>query len=809
MKKKIIIISTICTCVVLMVILLVIKFSSKEKAVPSDAASKAFIQSKIVNTNNKILLIGIDALDWDILDLLLSKGKLPHFAQLKEKGACGILRSQKPMLSPILWTTIATGRKADEHGIVDFFMYDTESKSSMPASSSQRKVKALWNILSDFNRTSTFIGWFGTWPAEPINGYMISDQVAYQLFKTALSENTDTAMKVYPESLFKKISPLMVTPQQISYEEISHFVHIEEREYDKLWEKEQLKSGQEESMRNPINHLRDVLSSTRTYHQIALQLLRKQQTDLFSIYYEGVDTVCHLFMNYSPPRLSYIPQADYKKYKDAVYQFYQYTDGLVGELLSEIDNNTTVIIISDHGFLSGADRPRSDPADFYGKGAAWHRVDGGVVMMSGKDIKKGKIEGATLFDIAPTILYLSGFPISSEMDGSPLLSAISADFKNKYPVQFIETYEKVNPIQANKRAAITLPEDEKDKIKKKFMALGYISSDDSSTVDPAQLTNVNNLGLVYYELKEYEKAEAEFLKALQLRSDYVDALHNLALVYMAQGKGELALQYAAKMLTSSMSIGEQEYIFIIKLGERFGYLAELEKILQHQIKENPDKIEPLIALGKLYWYLKRNEQAEAAYKKALLLKPDAQMPLLEMFDYLIKQNRVDEAKQLLAKAIEQDTTNAFLITKLGTIHLQQGNFLAAQKEFEKAAKLEPEQFEPLFYLGLTYASQGKLWEAVDSFEKVLQFYPDNYDALLNLGATFAKLRELDRALATFKKAYSLGPKTPMLLNSLGMVYLQLGSEESAINIFEESLRLFPDQPDAKIVEDYLRQIRQK
>jgi tetratricopeptide (TPR) repeat protein len=809
MKKKIIIISTICTCVILIAVLLVIKFSTEEKAVPSDATSKAFIQSKVINTDNKILLIGIDGLDWKILDVLLAKEKLPHFAKLKENGAWGILRSQKPMLSPLLWTTIATGRQADEHGIVDFFMYDSESNSSMPASSSQRKVKALWNIFSDFDRTSTFIAWFATWPAETINGYMVSDQVAYQLFKTSLSEETDNIRKLYPESLFKKISPLMVTPRHISYEEISQFVHIGNEEYNVLWEKEQSKSSEEGKARNPINHLRDVLASTKTYHRIALELLRQDQTDLFSIYYEGIDTVCHLFMNYTPPRLSYISQADYDKYKDAVFQFYQYTDGLVGELLSEIDENTTVIIISDHGFLSGDDRPRSDPADFYGKGAAWHRVDGGVIIMMGNNIAKGEIAGATLFDIAPTILYLSGFPISNEMDGSPLLSAISADYKSKYPLQFIETYETINPFHAGKPATITLPEDEKDKIKKKLMALGYISSDASGPVDTTRLTNINNLGLVYYERKEYEKAEAEFLRALELRPDYIDALHNLALIYMAQGKSELAFQYAAKILTSSMNIGEQDYIFIIKLSERFGYSTKLEEILQHQIRENPHKIEPLIALGKLYWHLKRNDQAEDAYKKALRIKPDAQMPLLEMFNYLTAQNRAEEAKQLVLKALERDTTNAFLITKLGTILLQQGNFLAAQKEFEKAAKLEPEKYEPLFYLGLTYASQGKLWEAASRFEKVLKYYPNNYDALLNLGATYAKLGELDRAMVTFEKAYSIGPKTPMLLNSLGMVYLQLAKEQSAINIFEESLRLFPDQHDAKIVADYLRQIRQK
>ena len=376
-------------------------------------------------------------------------------------------------------------------------------------------------------------------------------------------------------------------------------------------------------------------------------------------------------------------------------------------------------------------------------------------------------------------------------------------------MQFIDTYETVNPISARELSTVDLPEREKEKLKKKLMALGYIGSENSNTIDSTRLTNINNLGLVYYERKEYQKAEVEFLKALDLRPDYIDALHNLALIYLAQGKKDLALENAAKMLTSSMAIGEQDYTLVIKLGEKIGYLTKLEEILYNQIEQNPAKLEPIIALGMLYQHLQRGAKAELAYKKALMINPNAQIPLMQMFNYLTSQNRMEEAEQLLSKAIEQDVNNAFLHSKLGTIYLQQTNFIDALREFEKALELEPDKFEALFYMGLCYGSQGKLREAVKVFEKVLEYYPENYDALLNLGATFAKLGKLDRALSVFRKAYAIGPKTPMLLNSLGMVYLQMGKIESAVSSFEQSLQLFPDQQDAKVVEDYLRQIRDK
>src|SRR5258706_16021431 len=71
-------------------------------------------------TSPRVLLIGIDGADLQIIDRLIAEGKLPTFQRLEREGAFGPLRSQEPLLSPIVWTTIATGRKPEDHGILDF-----------------------------------------------------------------------------------------------------------------------------------------------------------------------------------------------------------------------------------------------------------------------------------------------------------------------------------------------------------------------------------------------------------------------------------------------------------------------------------------------------------------------------------------------------------------------------------------------------------------------------------------------------------------------------------------------------------------
>src|SRR5260221_9668751 len=106
----------------------------------------------------KVLLIGVDGADPAMLDRLIGEGRLPSFARLKAGGASGRLRSREPLLSPILWTTIATGRKGQDHGILDFVEIATDGKP-VPITSSRRRVPALWNVLGPAGKSAGVIGW--------------------------------------------------------------------------------------------------------------------------------------------------------------------------------------------------------------------------------------------------------------------------------------------------------------------------------------------------------------------------------------------------------------------------------------------------------------------------------------------------------------------------------------------------------------------------------------------------------------------------------------------------------------------------
>src|SRR3989441_3305491 len=117
----------------------------------------------------RVLLVGIDGADPQILDRLVADGRLPTFARLRREGAYGRLRSREPLLSPIVWTTIVTGRKAQDHGVLDFVEIGTDG-GPVPITSGRRRVAALWNVASEHGLRSGFVGWYGSFPAQRAPG---------------------------------------------------------------------------------------------------------------------------------------------------------------------------------------------------------------------------------------------------------------------------------------------------------------------------------------------------------------------------------------------------------------------------------------------------------------------------------------------------------------------------------------------------------------------------------------------------------------------------------------------------------------
>ena len=145
--------------------------------------------------------------------------------------------------------------------------------------------------------------------------------------------------------------------------------------------------------------------------------------DFAAVFYGLVGRVSRLTMACRPPALAGVPPQAAARFGGATDGAYAFQDRLIGRLVELTGDDTDVIIVSGHGFAAGPYRPRAATEDPAEAEAAWHR-GGGVCVLAGPSLAAdGLIEGASIFDVAPTVLTLLGLPHAADLDGRPLLRA--------------------------------------------------------------------------------------------------------------------------------------------------------------------------------------------------------------------------------------------------------------------------------------------------------------------------------------------------------------------------------------------------
>ena len=128
-----------------------------------------------MQSRKKVLLIGWDAADWKVINPLMDAGKMPNVQRLVENGVMGQIATLHPPLSPMLWTSIATGKRPFKHGIHGFTEPTPDGLNVQPVTNLSRRCKAVWNILNQNDVRSIVIGWWPSHPAEPLDGVTVSD----------------------------------------------------------------------------------------------------------------------------------------------------------------------------------------------------------------------------------------------------------------------------------------------------------------------------------------------------------------------------------------------------------------------------------------------------------------------------------------------------------------------------------------------------------------------------------------------------------------------------------------------------------
>ncbi len=411
---------------------------------------------------NKVIVLGIDALDYTIAKDLINKGLLPNLAQLAKNGSFSPLTTTNPSESVVAWSTFATGLNPANHGVFDFVMRKPQDYSlylalneivnlgRKPITKLYRKGKTLWSILSEKNIQSYFYFCPNTFPADPLKGIMLSGMgtpdvlgnmgsFTFYTSKPLSNDDTDSRGKIIQIKTYQNVINTDIIGPKFSKNDFAETLKIPLKITLSAKEEKILLSfqGQNVSLKTgqwsqwhrisfpggsfkklygiikfylksispvfqlyvspinfdplnppfaisyPKNYSKKLASKIGLYYtqgmphdtwalsenridektflehvdeilnereKILKTELKNFKTGLFFFYFDTLDAIQHMFWRYTDPASPLYEKNN--AYSNVIENYYKKIDAIVGEVLKNIDPNTTVLVISDHGFNS-------------------------------------------------------------------------------------------------------------------------------------------------------------------------------------------------------------------------------------------------------------------------------------------------------------------------------------------------------------------------------------------------------------------------------------------------------------------------
>jgi hypothetical protein len=429
-----------------------------------------------------MILLAVDGLEWRILLPLVNAGRLPAFEKMMERGVFGELKTASPSFSPVLWTTVATGKKPQKHGIRHFTYEDRTGEKPVRRyyTSGHRTTKAIWNIFTDYQLAVHFAGWWMTYPAEAVHGTMVSQTntsaVLYNakraLWKGTLLKGVEG--QVYPVEYQNRVMEILDETDR-SLDALTEEIYgvrphpttvLSQREWDQtLW----------------------AFRADETYLRVTKDILRRgEEFDLIAVYVGGPDVVGHRFWRYAFPKAFDHPPApeQIENFGQVIANTYEHVDRSLAELVELAPPETTFLIVSDHGM-----RPTNQKGEFRAEDGPRRTNSGnhiksppGVIIAAGPNIRQGSVSKpwtrdrmpspGALFDVTPTILAMKGLPVGEDFDGAPIAQIFTEGWFDEHPLRTVETHDTDEWLASQKNRQVDAV-DEMERLEQ-LRSLGYI-----------------------------------------------------------------------------------------------------------------------------------------------------------------------------------------------------------------------------------------------------------------------------------------------------------------------------------------------
>ena len=377
------------------------------------------------------MLIGLDAADWRVTRSQLRRGKLPQIGSVFRAGAFGPLRSdasesQNP--AGAQWMTVATGHAPAVHGVLSDYVKRIDSTGYRgPQQSTMLRVPPIWRVLSDHGVRVGIVGWPVTWPALPLRGVVVAP---YTKFRSPGFNSRRTLLESLQLTRTGSIyagAELRQTHPDAYYREIEADI----REAESTGDAQLHADLPTLSPADPDAYydLKWNYVTNQIVTAVAVPLLADASFDFIALVQYGIDVAfhrAHELKSVDPYEIERHPQLF-----GVMADYYRYVDRSVGRLLDELSDDTIVMLVSEHG--TGGGRHSLQALD-------------GVLAIRGAGVKsRFRIEGASIFDVFPTLLYIYDLPIPRDLPGRVLIEAFTDGFRAARSQRVTNSYSRGEP----------------------------------------------------------------------------------------------------------------------------------------------------------------------------------------------------------------------------------------------------------------------------------------------------------------------------------------------------------------------------
>ena len=261
----------------------------------------------------RVWVIGLDGATFDLIEPWVKAGLLPTFARLLKEGCWGDIRSTIPPITGPAWSSFMTGTNPGSHAIFDWVHRRPGSYDFPPVTGEHCRQPSLWQIASLAGKRVLVLNVPMTYPPETVNGMVVAGLPS-------------TTLSTYPQSLTEEIKKLI--PDYVVYPD----------------------PGQAYSDQGIDAFLTRLEKSNAGLMALWRELINREMWDFAMLVFNATDVVQHAMWRFMSPAHPRYDAEKAKRYGDAILNIYKEMDRILGEMIASIDHETTLLLMSDHGF---------------------------------------------------------------------------------------------------------------------------------------------------------------------------------------------------------------------------------------------------------------------------------------------------------------------------------------------------------------------------------------------------------------------------------------------------------------------------